>query len=266
MLHSFCCLEYARRSKTMGFLLAASLLTHAPMALSQSAIQPATGLNAVSPDVNRTEGSASAGTVGTPTSHRSVKQLNGELKNQDPAVRAAAVEMLGEAHDPGAVKALVGELHDQDPYVRAIADTALIRIGSPAVQALIVALRESDPYVPALAALALSSMKDPRSHDALMKILNERNSRAIFGIHTYYVKLGVPGSEPALIEALDKYPSREMAEEFLNSGNPALQEAAKEWAIHFKRTLRTTSSTATVRWASAEDTPQTSAGPAVGAQ
>jgi hypothetical protein len=126
-----------------------------------------------------------------------------------------------------------------------------------------VALKESDPYVPALAALALSTMKDSSSHDALMKALQEHNSRAIFGIHTYYVKLGVPGSEAALIEALDKYPSREMAEEFLSSGNPALQQAAKAWAIRFNRTLRTTSAAAAVRWGSAEDMAQQ---PAAGAQ
>jgi hypothetical protein len=129
-----------------------------------------------------------------------------------------------------------------------------------------VALKDTDPYVPALAALALSTMKDPQSHDALMKVLQEHNARAIFGIHTYYVKLGVPGSEPALIEALNKYPSREMAEEFLNSGNPALQKAAEEWAIHYNRTLRSASTSASVRWGSAEDVPQPTANPATGAQ
>lgn len=266
MLHSISCLEYAKSWKTTGLLLATCLLAQAPMGLSQSTSQPATAFNAVNSEENRAEGGASAGTASALTPHHSVKQLSEGLKNQDPAVRAAAVEMLGDARDPGAVKLLVGELHDQDPYVRAIADTMLIKIGSPAAQTLIVALGESDPYVPALAALALSTMKDPRAHEALMKVLNERNSRAIFGIHTYYVKLGVPGSEPALIEALDKYPSREMAEEFLNSGNPALQEAAKQWAVRFKRTLRTASSATTVRWASAEDAPETSATPTVGAQ
>jgi hypothetical protein len=69
-----------------------------------------------------------------------------------------------------------------------------------------------------------------------------------------------------LIEALNQFPSREMAEEYLNSGNPALQKAAKEWAIHYNRTLRTAPTAATVRWGSAEDVPQTAANPAAGAQ
>jgi hypothetical protein len=100
-----------------------------------------------------------------------------------------------------------------------------------------------------------------------MNALQEHNSRAIFGIHTYFVKLGVPGSEPALIEALDKFPSREMAEEFLNSGNPALEKAAQDWATRFKRTLRTSSTSAAVRWGSAEDMPQqTAANSVAGAQ
>jgi hypothetical protein len=103
--------------------------------------------------------------------------------------------------------------------------------------------------------MALSAIKDPRAHQALMTALSDRNTKVILGVHTYFVKLGVPGSEPALIEALDKFPSRRMAEEFLNSGNPVLANAANDWAAKYHQKLEQNTSATSVRWASAQDAP-----------
>jgi hypothetical protein len=96
-----------------------------------------------------------------------------------------------------------------------------------------------------------------------MNALNDHNSKVILGIHTYFVKLGVPGSEGALIEALNKYPSRKIAEEFLNSGNPVLANAANEWATKYHQKLEQNTSPTSVRWGSAQDAPpQSDAAPA----
>jgi HEAT repeat protein len=166
---------------------------------------------------------------------------------------------LGQSGDSHAVKPLIESLKDRDPYIRAFAGMALIRIGAPAVQPLIAAMKDNDLYVSALSAMALSSIKDPRAHDALMRALQEHNSRAIFGSHTFFVKLGVPGSESALIEALNKFPSQEMAEEFLNSGNPALVSSANDWARKYKHSLKPAPATASVHWGSGQDTALQSA-------
>jgi len=68
-----------------------------------------------------------------------------------------------------------------------------------------------------------------------MSALNEQNAKVILGVHTFYVKLGVKGSEGALIETLKKYPSREIAEEFLNCGNPALKKPRRHGSTNSTR-------------------------------
>ncbi len=258
--HQSLCRPQTRSWRTAGFLLCGSLLLPAPALLSQATLpsQPdSQSIGANSGAVND-----SAPPMAPARDPRSIKELAAALKSSDRNVRGTAIEALGESRDPHAVKPLIAALKDGDPYVRAFADTALIKIGPPAVEALIGTLKDSDPYVPALSAMALSSIKDPRSHRALMTALNEHNTKVILGIHTYFVKLGVPGSEPALIEALNKFPSRRMAEEFLNSGNPVLASAANEWATRYRQKLEQSSSATTVRWGSAQDTPPTNANPA----
>jgi hypothetical protein len=51
-------------------------------------------------------------------------------------------------------------------------------------------------------------------------------------VHIYpaLIYIGKSGTEEALIRALENYGDKSMAETFLNSGNPLLEEAAEEWA------------------------------------
>jgi len=242
-----------QRRKVAWILVGFCLISLALALFSQADTtnQPVTPANGQDPGAQNDE-------VAPPVAHkdpRSVKQLAAALKDQDRSARGVAVVALGESKDPHAIKPLIGELKDGDPYVRALAGSALIEIGPPAVEPLIGVLKDSDPYVPAVAALALSSIKDPRAKNALMKALNDRNVKVILGIHTYYVKLGVPGSEAALIEALNKFPSRHMAEEFLNSGNPALADAANAWAAKYHQKIQQGATATSVRWGSAQDVP-----------
>ena len=179
-----------------------------------------------------------------------VKHLVAMLKDEDRSVRESATDALGDMKAEAAVKPLVGALRDPDPYVRAWADTALIKIGPASVLPLTEVLKDSDPYVPALSALALSQIKDPRAASALITVLNDHNVKAILGVHTYFVKLGRAGSESALIEALGKYPTKTMAKEFLNSGNPVLQEAANAWARKYKQKIGPPHPEGAIRWGS----------------
>jgi len=246
-----------RRLQVAGILFCACLLSATPALFAQEnrGSQPAGPMNEF--DTGGTGNSAAF--TGAAADHRSIKELAQSLKSGERSARTEAVMALGQSGDSHAVKPLIESLKDRDPYIRAFAGMALIRIGAPAVQPLIAAMKDNDLYVSALSAMALSSIKDPRAHDALMRALQEHNSRAIFGSHTFFVKLGVPGSESALIEALNKFPSQEMAEEFLNSGNPALVSSANDWARKYKHSLKPAPATASVHWGSGHDTALQSA-------
>jgi hypothetical protein len=52
----------------------------------------------------------------------------------------------------------------------------------------------------------------------------------IAGADEFFILRGEPGSEDALIEALNKSGDDNMAEDFLNSGNQKLHDAAMAWA------------------------------------
>ena len=181
---------------------------------------------------------------------RASKHVISMLKDRDRGVRQGAAVALGDMKAENAVRPLVATLRDEDPYVRAWAATALIKIAAPSVEPLIGVLHDRDPYVPALAALALSQIKDSRANSAIVTVVSEHNVKAILGIHTYLIKLGMPGSESALIDTFKKFPSVEMAEEFLNSGNPTLQQAAIEWEHKANRKIGQTRSVAAVHWGS----------------
>jgi HEAT repeat protein len=186
---------------------------------------------------------------------RDIKKLIAALKDKDRTVRGTSAATLGEMKTVRAVKPLISALKDRDPWVRAQADASLIEIGPPAVEPLIAVLKDNDPFVPALSALALTKIKDPRADTALMTALREQNAKVILGVHTFYVRLGVQGSEAALIETLKKYPSREIADEFLNCGNPALKEAAQAWEHKFNQRLRQFPPGTAVQWGSGREAP-----------
>jgi HEAT repeat protein len=186
---------------------------------------------------------------------RDVKKLIAALKDKDRIVRGTAAANLGEIKSVSAVKPLIRALKDGDPWVRAQADASLIEIGPPAVEPLIAVLKENDPFIPALSAVALTKIKDPRADSALMTALREQNAKVILGAHTFYVKLGVPGTEAALIETLKKYPSREIAEEYRYCGNPALVGAANEWARKYNQKLGPALPGGAVQWGSGREAP-----------
>jgi len=189
--------------------------------------------------------------------NRDVKKLITALKDKDRIVRGTSATTLGEMKTVSAVKPLIGALKDKDPWVRAQADASLIAIGAPAVEPLISVLKDSDPFVPALSALALTKINDPRADSALMNALNEQNAKVILGVYFFYIRLGVKGSEGALIETLRKYPSREIAEQFHNSGNPALEKAASEWASKYNQKFGPAPPGGAVKWGSGrEATPE----------
>ena len=69
-----------------------------------------------------------------------------------------------------------------------------------------------------------------RERDRLYLALIEKDADVIYSIYDYYIKLGIKGTEDSLIEILNIYGYRNMAQDFINSGNDALEKAGKKWA------------------------------------
>lgn len=154
---------------------------------------------------------------------------------------------------------LVDELNDPSTDVVKYAKESLSRIGEMAVMPLISAISENkfETFIKAYnAADLLGDIGDTRAIPQLIIALNEsgmlrgsaanalkkmsddayqpllealkKKSGAFYGL----IRLGRPGTEPALIKALNTYGDKEMAEFYLNCKNTLLEQAAKDWASH----------------------------------
>lgn len=62
------------------------------------------------------------------------------------------------------------------------------------------------------------------------------------------VKLGIPGSERDVIAVLDQHGDKQMAEDFLNCGSPALAESGGNWAEEHGYSISTASGSSRVQW------------------
>lgn len=84
----------------------------------------------------------------------------------------------------------------------------------------------------AWAAYALRNSTSQRVRMVLLESLNNREIDVICGAYSFFIRLGKPGSEDILIEALETMVcgDAEMATAFLNSGNEKLRKAALTWA------------------------------------
>lgn len=105
------------------------------------------------------------------------------------------------------------------------------------VPALFQALHDSSYEIKDQAGLALTMINDTRSVELDEAIKNE-DLVVISRVYRLYIERGQVGSEAALIKALDKYGTQQMAEDFLNCGNSLLDVAARKWAETNHYTIR----------------------------
>ncbi|MGH9580105.1 MAG: HEAT repeat domain-containing protein [Terriglobales bacterium] len=187
------------------------------------------------------------------------------LKHKTASVRTAAARALGLFDDERAVRPLMDALLDKDGEGTLAAETALANLGPLALPQLTAGLRsdradlreearramewiredtrddliallnDRDGYVVRSAAAALAHMArggngDKRVVELLDAALRDKNLRVVAGAQAYYVSKGQEGTEPLLIDALRQHGYQEMAENFLNSGNPKLEGAGNAWA------------------------------------
>lgn len=111
----------------------------------------------------------------------------------------------------------------------------LVKINSDdAVQKLVKMLQTGKTEMRKWAAGALAGYVDSHgtkaAADALLAALKRKDVQVVATAYGFFIKQGVHGSEPTLINALKKYGDETMADVFLNCGNDALKRAAEDWA------------------------------------
>ncbi|MGZ6896857.1 MAG: HEAT repeat domain-containing protein [Acidimicrobiia bacterium] len=138
-------------------------------------------------------------------------------------VASCGADALGAIGDPQAVPSLLEAWSSTfgDAFYENQVIEALVSLGPPAEPALVAALG-STPW-PASEALARIYRADV---DHLLPLLQSQETVAIYhGI----IGLGKRRTEPALKDALTRFGDKQMAEDYLNSGNAQLAAAANEW-------------------------------------
>jgi len=145
---------------------------------------------------------------------RAVGPLIAALTDTGTGVRQNAAGALGRIQDPRAVGPLIAALKGTNDTVRWTVAEAISESGAPAIEPLIAALKDTDADV------------REGATDALGQILGKIGISAVVPL----IRRGEPGTEDALIQALNESNDREMAEDFLNCGNSKLEDAAGAWA------------------------------------
>lgn len=182
------------------------------------------------------------------------------------ASSTTAAEALRDKGDPAAVPVLVAAVKDPDTYrdAAAVAWEALERIGGTEVIAFLV--ESITTWQPGQAILGRAERADTAAGmlgriggvdhnlvlaestyaacqnngftDALVAI-NQADASPLLELLTSFetievygplIRIGQPGTEKALLVAFKENGYEDMAECFLNSGNPKLVEAAQQWA------------------------------------
>ncbi|MBU0701595.1 HEAT repeat domain-containing protein [bacterium] len=126
------------------------------------------------------------------------------------------------------VDKLIQELKDGGWNVRSNAAEALVKIGTSAVEPLLAALKDEKSDARWYAVEALGKIKDARAVKPLIAALKAKDLAVIAGDYSFFIRRGEYGSEPVLIDALNKYGGSKMATDFFNCGNSQLKKAAKE--------------------------------------
>jgi len=173
--------------------------------------------------------------------------LEDEATVRDELVRAELVPLIldarlnatyGDERDRAAeaVLALIGE-PAVEPVMALLmkeywAAGVLGAIGESAVPALTAALDSDDRDLRFTAAdvLVQIAKTEPTSVAALTAGLEDEDLKSISANYAYYIRLGQEGTEEVLAKALRKYGDKDMALDYLNCGNDALDAAAREWA------------------------------------
>jgi len=193
-----------------------------------------------------------------------------------------AAEALGERGDPAAVPALLAAVQDPETYNEASEASweALEAIGGPGVVDGLVVWITSDPETleAERAARMLGRLGGVEHNQILVEngdsyfgcigsgysdalvMINKADATPLLvylesfdtlWVYGPLIRIGGPGTEEALVAPFAKeWVTVEMAECFLNSGNPTLEQAAEEWAATHGQSITVLPGGSSPQWGS----------------
>ena len=179
-----------------------------------------------------------------------VEPLIATLQSAGPNSRLYAALALCKIRDPRAIEPMIVALKDSDTKIQMQAALALASIGKPECQLSDYYFSDSQAYPQWRAAQILGEISDPRVVSALLEAWNQRDTEVIAKAYVFFIEQGQPDSAGRLIAVLSEFGYGLMAEDFLNSGNENLAEAARGWATNHGLSIIPVGETKSVKWGS----------------
>jgi HEAT repeat protein len=171
-----------------------------------------------------------------------VPALQKALTTGEQAKKLQVVGVLASLGDAG-VKPLITALTISDAKVRSAAANRLGYLGDrSAEKALATAL--ADSAMGLTASIALTRLYKDEPSQLVHYLSSTRTLHAYYGL----LKVGAPETVSALASALRKLGDLDMAEDFLNCGEPTLEKAARDWAAAHGYEVVTNYGTADETW------------------
>lgn len=173
---------------------------------------------------------------------RAAQSIVAALHDKDSFVLAEAADALCHNKSAWVTRPLMIAFRDPNSGFRERCLMPGREIEAPIVEPLIAALNEPDDHIRTLAARTLALIvtvrilmqmpEDPtreKAVDALIARLKMHDDASISGAYSFFVALGIPGSEQTLIETLDRSHDWWQAAALLTCGNAKLEVAARKW-------------------------------------
>jgi len=102
-----------------------------------------------------------------------------------------------------------------------------------AVEPLIAAMKETHPAVRGAVGNALCELDSPRTIELLKTALNSADADSRRNMVETLSSCGKPDFEDLLIETLNRFNEKNLAQVFINSKHPKLEDAARKWAASY---------------------------------
>ena len=191
-------------------------------------------------DTNRDAARAALKSIGAPAVPALQKALNAGGREQ----RLQVVKVLFSLGRLG-LEPLITALSNSDAKVRSAAANRLGYLGYTAAAKPLAAML-TDSGIGNTASIALVRLFEEEPAKVVHYLGSTRTLRIYYGL----MRLGAPGTVNALASALIRRGDLEMAEEFLNCGEPKLEQAAHDWAAAHGYEVYTTYGSSGGSWGS----------------
>jgi HEAT repeat protein len=179
-----------------------------------------------------------------------INKIIAALSDRDSGVRESALLCLYDIDDAKVIYALLDKLNDPNREIRKKVVIRLKLLRNPShIDRIFDLIDREDDFNVEIAALGyLVNIREPKTDPFSKTILSDNNLRKICAYYKLFIRNSIAGSEKLLTYSLQRCSSIEMAEDFLNCGNPILKEAAEMYAKKKGYTIIPMVGTSSVHW------------------